>query len=132
MSHHSCQLADFELDQIGSRIQPSPSFWFPLRKKQPWLEVKIRKPMQTFLRLFSVALVSASFCLLTASGATTNAISPGEIKAGSISAPTQTNFYTFPAASNDVVYVTLLLTNGPGSGPQFYLYDPDRVDISSG
>src|SRR5438093_1586646 len=61
--------------------------------------------------------------VIEATGATTNAMSPGQILAGSITAPLQTNFYTFTANSNDVISTVLLRTNGTGSG-YFYLYDP--------
>src|SRR5438874_2624403 len=60
----------------------------------------------------------------SATAAATNTLNPGQILGGSITGPEQTNFYSFTASSNDVIYLTLLKTNGPGNYPYFYLYDP--------
>jgi hypothetical protein len=49
----------------------------------------------------------------SAEGSITN-IAPGQIVAGSITNAGQTNYYTFTAASNDVISVALLRTNGSG------------------
>ena len=66
--------------------------------------------------------------MVPAKGNETNTISFGEIKSGGIAAPAQTNFYTFTASSNDVIYLALLRTNG-GTFPAFYLYDPDGIAV---
>lgn len=66
----------------------------------------------------------------TVNAATTNAISAGQITNGSITMPAQTNFYSFTATSNDVLFLTVLLTNGPGTNPYLYLHDPDGVLIA--
>src|SRR5438445_169214 len=62
--------------------------------------------------------------------AATNTIAPGEIRAGSITLPGQTNFYTFTASSNDVVSFALVRTNGTG-GTDLYLYDPQGNQVAS-
>src|SRR5256885_1931188 len=60
------------------------------------------------------------------------AIVPGQTESCSISARGQTNFYTFSAVSNSVIYLTVLKTNGPGNYPYLYLYDPDGEVITAG
>src|SRR2546425_5684 len=64
--------------------------------------------------------------------AVTNTIAPGEIRSGSITAPAQTDYYAFTASSNDVIYLTVLKTNGPGTYPYLYLYDPTGAVIAAG
>src|SRR5881409_3534949 len=76
------------------------------------------------------ALIIFFVALLAARAATTNSISPGQILSGSITTPAQMNCYSFTAKSNDVIYLTLLRTNGPGNYPYFYLYDPDDELLS--
>jgi hypothetical protein len=56
---------------------------------------------------------------------------PGETRAGHID-PADFDTFTFSATSNDVIYMTVLRTNGPGRDPYFYLYDPDGEVISAG
>ncbi len=58
-------------------------------------------------------------------------IDPGRFSYGHIDLADYDTF-CFSAASNDVVYVTALLTNGPGTWPGMYLYDPDGVLLTTG
>lgn len=78
------------------------------------------------------SLTTAVLLLLSASAVrgavTTNALTFGHITPGAITAPAQTNCYSFIAASNDVVAITLLRTNGVGT-TRLYLYDPMGVLI---
>jgi hypothetical protein len=76
------------------------------------------KSFQILSRIFTTSLFLWLSNLDAA--ARTNSIQPGEIKAGSITNAGQSDFYSFTVASNDYLYVTLLLTNGPGT-PWFYV-----------
>ena len=88
--------------------------------------------MKRFIILCSSLALLLAGSMLVANAATTNAISAGQIVPGSITAPGQTNFYSFTAASNDVIYLTVLKTNGPGNSPYLYLYDPAGVVVTEG
>jgi hypothetical protein len=87
--------------------------------------------MNQFPKLCSSLVFLLAESMLVASAATTNAISAGQIVPGSITAARQTNFYSFTASSNDVIYLTLLTTNGPGTFPWFYLYNPDGIFLGN-
>ena len=80
--------------------------------------------MQIITRSILVMIAIATSVLVEAKAAITNTISPGQIVAGSISAPGQSNYYTFTAASNDVITLTLLRTNSSAGNPTLTLYDP--------
>src|SRR5687767_5984102 len=48
----------------------------------------------------------------------------GQISGGTL-VPADYDTYCFTASSNDVLYLTMLRTNGPGTYPFFELYDPE-------
>src|SRR4051794_5226423 len=75
------------------------------------------------LSLLLFVLITQAFAFDASLCAATDTISAGEIKSGSIAAPGQTNYYNFTGASNEVITVALLRTNGTGSA-YLYLYDP--------
>src|SRR4051812_31466322 len=75
------------------------------------------------LLLLLFVFVTQSVIFLRPCFAATNSIAPGQILSGSITSPSQTNFYSFTASSNDVVSIGLVLTNGAGN-PRLTLYDP--------
>jgi len=81
----------------------------------------------------AAAFLTVSGFLFAATAATTNSISPGQIIPGSITPLNTTNFYSFAGSSNDVVWLTLVNTNGPGN-PTLWVYDPmgDEVSHSCG
>jgi len=79
--------------------------------------------MRTIINLTGVLLAMASGLLTETNAALTNAISPGQIVIGSITNTAETNYYSFLTASNDVVALTLLRTNGTGT-TSLSLYDP--------
>jgi len=80
--------------------------------------------MQTFFKFIlgflTLPLVS------TSSLAATNAIAPGQITNGTISASGQINWYSFSGSSNDFVTITICRTNGVGR-PYFELYNSDGL-----
>jgi hypothetical protein len=53
----------------------------------------------------------------------------GQISGGTL-VPADYDTYCFTASSNDVLYLTMLRTNGPGSYPYFYVYDPDGIVLA--
>src|SRR5437764_7040886 len=79
--------------------------------------------MKNAIGLLTLALVSFLNLPAIAQSNTTNTINFGVITNGGIAVVGQTNFYLLTAASNDVIFATLLRTNGTGI-PHFYLYDP--------
>src|SRR5690349_10673401 len=84
--------------------------------------------MKAFMQFAASSCVLVTVLLITCAGsarASTNVISPGQTLSGRISNPAQTNWYAFDATADDVIYLTLLITNEPGTGPHFYLVDPD-------
>jgi len=59
------------------------------------------------------------------------AIAAGQITGGHIG-PADYDSFTFNAASNEVLYLTVLRTNGPGAFPYIYLYDPNGTAVIGG
>ena len=59
------------------------------------------------------------------------ALLPGQTGYGHINTNDYDTF-TFTGASNDVLFLTVFLTTGPGTNPYLYLYDPDGEVITEG
>jgi hypothetical protein len=58
-------------------------------------------------------------------------LAPGQLSYGHIE-PADYDTFCFDAASNDVIYLTVLRTNGPGTSPYLYLYDPTGAVVTEG
>src|SRR5438034_835046 len=87
--------------------------------------------MRNRIRLFALTILILLSSSIIAIASTTNSISFGAITNGSITGPAQTNFYSFSASSNDVIFLIVKNTNGPAL-PYLYLYDSRGTNVAAG